>query len=135
MPLDTLLGGIKAARLDTGQLISPGLARQLACLATLVPAVMGGDGAVLDLGPYVRFHDDKQRLAMTVQQGGTCAVEGCDRPAWLCDGAHLIAHKHGGHTSVEDGALLCPRHHTLADNGRYTIQRIRPGRIRLVRRQ
>ena len=135
MTLESLLGGLKAASLDTGGLISARQARRLACAAGVIPAVLDGDGAVLDLGPQVRFHTPKQRLAMNVQQGGTCAVEDCDRPAWICDGAHLVAWQDGGHTSVENGALVCPRHHTLADSTRYKIERIRPGRIRLVRRQ
>ena len=135
MTLDTLLGGLKAASLDTGQLISAREARRLACAAGIIPAVLDGDGAVLDLGPHIRFHTEKQRIAMSVQQKGVCAVEDCDRPAWLCDGAHLTAWQDGGHTSVENGALLCPRHHTLADNGRYHIHRTGPGRIKLIRRQ
>jgi hypothetical protein len=135
MTLDTLLGGLRAAHLDTGHPISPTLARRLACQAGVIPAVLDGQGAVLDLGPHVRFHTEKQRLAMALQQHGTCAVEDCDRPAWLCAGAHLKAHADGGHTSVQDGALLCPRHHALADSPRYRIHRIRPGRIRLIRRQ
>ncbi|HSV41007.1 MAG TPA: DUF222 domain-containing protein, partial [Nocardioidaceae bacterium] len=135
MTLDTLLGGIKPGMLDTGQPISAREARRLACAAGVIPAVLDGDGAVLDLGPHVRFHTKKQRLAMNVQQQGRCAVEGCDRPAWLCDAAHLTAHHKGGHTSVKDGALTCPCHHAMADSPNYTIQRLGPGRIRLVRRQ
>jgi hypothetical protein len=72
---------------------------------------------------------------MSLQEGGTCAVEGCDRPVWWCDGAHLDPHQAGGPTSVDNGALICPRHHTLADHPRYRIQPVRPGRIRIIRRE
>src|SRR5262249_39590168 len=37
MTLETLLGGLKAAHLDTGEAISPGLARRLACQAGIIP--------------------------------------------------------------------------------------------------
>jgi hypothetical protein len=50
MPVDTLMGGLKAAQLDTGHRISPGLARRLACRAGMIPAVLGSQSQVLDLG-------------------------------------------------------------------------------------
>ena len=50
MPLETLMGGLKAAHLDTGETISPGQARRLACEAGIIPAVLGGNSQVLDLG-------------------------------------------------------------------------------------
>ena len=50
MTLETLMGGLKAAQLDTGHRISPGLARKLACEAGIIPAVLGSKSQVLDLG-------------------------------------------------------------------------------------
>ena len=46
MTVDTLMGGLKAAELDTGQRISPGLARRLACRAGIIPAVLGTQSQV-----------------------------------------------------------------------------------------
>ena len=135
MQLETLIGGLQAAHLDTGQPLSASLARRLACEAGIIPAVLGSHSEVLDLGRKSRLHSKAQRLAMNLQQHGTCAVEGCDRPAWLCDGAHLTAWQDGGHTNTTHGSLICTRHHPLVDSGRYHIQRIRPGRIKLIRRQ
>src|SRR6478609_11111578 len=49
--LDTLLGRLhKAGVLDTGERISPGEARRLACTARVIPAVIGGKSEVLDVG-------------------------------------------------------------------------------------
>ena len=135
MPLETLLGAAVAAHLDTGQPLSPAEARRWAASAGVIPAVLGADGAVLDLGPRTRFHTKAQRHAMIAQQHGTCAVDGCDRPTWMCEAAHLIPHSEGGHTSLTDGALICPKHHRLADSPRYHIHTLRPGRITLIRRQ
>ena len=56
MTLDTLMGGLKAAQLDTGETISPGQARRLACEARIIPAVLGGKSEVLDLGRAKRFY-------------------------------------------------------------------------------
>ncbi len=134
IPLDTLLHGLQAAALDTGDLISPTLARRLACEAGIIPAVLGSHGEVLDLGRKTRFHTPKQRLAMNLQQHGTCAVERCTTPATWSDAHHLTPWSQGGHTSVHDGVLTCTRHHTQVHDPRYTVERIRPGRIRLRRR-
>ena len=79
MDLETLVGGLRAAHLDTGQVISPGAARRLAAQAGVIPAVLGSDGEVLDLGSRHRFQQRQQRLALVVQQRGTCAVRGCTR--------------------------------------------------------
>jgi hypothetical protein len=134
MTLQALTGELRAARLDTGHPISPGTARRLAAQAGIIPAVLGSDDEVLNLGRTARFHTRPQRLAMIVQQHGTCAVQNCTRSAIGADGAHLIPWAHGGHTDLHHSALLCPRHHTLADHPDYTITRLRPGRIRINRR-
>ena len=134
MSLATLMGGLAAAHLDTGQVISPGQARRLAARAGVIPAVLGTADEVLNLGRRARFHNRPQRLAMLIQQKGTCAVQDCTRPAVGGDGAHLVAWSEGGPTDLANSALLCGRHHTLADHPDYTITRLRPGRIRINRR-
>ncbi len=62
IPYDTLVGGLKSARLDTGETISPSLARRIACEAGIIPAVLGGSSEVLDLGRSRRFHTRAQRI-------------------------------------------------------------------------
>jgi hypothetical protein len=48
----------------TGPPLSATLARQLACDAEIIPAVLGGDGAVLDLGRGTRLFTYSQRHAV-----------------------------------------------------------------------
>src|SRR4051794_22687183 len=49
--LDTLMGKVqKAGILDTGERISPGAARRLACTARIIPVVLNGQSEVLDVG-------------------------------------------------------------------------------------
>ncbi len=134
MSLETLLGGTKAAILDTGEHISPALARRLAAKHGVIPAVLGGKGQVLDLGRKRRLYTKTQRIAMNVQQHGTCAVDGCDRPAAWGDAHHLHPWHLGGNTNVSDGVLVCKRHHTMADHPDYQTTVLRPGRIRISRR-
>jgi hypothetical protein len=76
--------------------------------------VLGGPSQPLDVGRKSRLHTEAQRTVMSVIQGGTCAIDGCDRPAAWSEGHHLKAWSEGGETSVEDGILVCGFHHHLA---------------------
>ena len=109
--LDTLLGGLKAASLDTGGRITAAEARKLACQAGLVPAVLDTTSEVLDLGRTVRFHSKAQRLAIRLTQQH-CQHDGCDTPGHLCHIHHTTPWAAGGTTNTTDAQLLCPRHHT-----------------------
>jgi hypothetical protein len=113
MTLDSLLGGLKAAQLDTGERISAGEARRLACAAGIIPAVLDGKSQVLDLGRKKRFHSTAQRIALGLDQRG-CTADGCDWPPGLCHAHHDLPWSKGGPTSVSNGRLLCPRHHAMA---------------------
>jgi len=133
LDLSTLLGGLRAASLDTGERISAGLARRLACEAGLIPAVLGGRSQVLDLGRRQRFHTESQRIALGLEQGG-CTATGCDWPPGRCHAHHDIAWSKGGPTSVADGRLLCPRHHARAHDPTYTVTQVPGGKIAFTRR-
>jgi len=133
--LDTLRGKLDTAGvLDTGERISPGEARRLACRAGIIPAVLGGDSVVLDMGRRRRAHDTYQRLAMGLRDKG-CRAESCDRPPAWCHAHHLTPWSHGGRTTVADGALLCPFHHTLAHHDDYDMRKLASGALRFHRRE
>ena len=134
MTLETLLGGLKAAQLDTGTMISPGLARKLACEAGVIPVVLGGKSQPLDVGRKRRFHTKAQRIAMAVRDRG-CVALGCERPTSACDAHHLIPWAKGGETSVEKGVLLCRRHHTLAHHPDYDLTHHPDGKISFNKRE
>ena len=108
---DALAGG--AATLDTGGRLSAGETRRLACTAAIVPMVLDGASQPLDLGRERRLHSKAQRLAMTARDGG-CRAVGCDWPPGMCHAHHLRPWSTGGPTTVDDGILLCPRHHRQA---------------------
>ncbi len=113
MELDTLLGGLRAAGVDTGGRLSAGAARRLACEAGIVPAVLDNKSRVLDLGRTHRLHTEPQRLALAVTQRH-CQHPTCDTPAWLCHVHHTTPWSRRGTTDLQNAQLLCPRHHTLA---------------------
>ena len=133
MTLDTLLGGLQAASLDTGGHLSPGEARRLACGAGIIPAVLGGDSQVLDLGRRRRFHTEPQRIALAQRDGG-CTADGCDAPPGMCHAHHDHPWSRGGNTDTKTGRLLCPRHHTLAHDPRYTANPTAHGKLKFIRR-
>ena len=113
MTLESLLGGLKAAQLDTGERITAGQARRMACEAGLVPAVLGTRSQVLDQGFRTRLFTDPQRIARIIEQA-TCEHGTCDVPAAFCHAHHRTPWAHGGTTNKDDLQWLCPRHHTLA---------------------
>ncbi len=113
MTLETLLGDLKAASLSTGDKISAGEARRMACEAGIVPVVLDGKSHVLDLGRKRRFHTPAQRLAIGLEQKH-CQHPSCTTPAAGCHVHHDDPWVPCGNTDTRTARLLCPRHHTLA---------------------
>ena len=134
MTHDTYTGGHGPAWLDTGERLSAGEARRLACEAGTIPAVLGGESQVLDLGRTRRLHDKNQRLCLIITQKH-CTAEGCDHPPGLCHVHHDIPWSEGGPTNTTHARLLCPRHHTRAHDPRYEMQRLPGNRVRFTLRR
>jgi hypothetical protein len=135
---DKLVSGLGVAHLDTGETLSAGAARRMACEAGVVPAVLrrvlGGPSVVLDLGRRTRFHTEAQRLALTVRDRG-CTAEGCDRPPGWCHAHHdEVSWADGGGTSVDRGRLLCAFHHRKARSPAYAMTRLPSGQVSFHRR-
>ncbi|MCW2786356.1 MAG: hypothetical protein JWP74_2873, partial [Marmoricola sp.] len=133
MTLENLLGADHAATLDTGERISASEARRMACEAGIIPAVLGTRSQVLDLGRRTRFHTEPQRIAISLRDKG-CAAEDCDWPPGMCHIHHLIEWIKNGNTTVKDGLMLCPRHHTLAHDTRYQMKPTKNGKVTFTRR-
>ena len=110
LDLDTLTGHLKAAGLDTGDLVSAAQARRLACNAALVPAVLNSQSQPLDLGRQQRLFTQTQRLAGATRHT-TCAADGCDIPYAWTELHHHQPWAHGGHTNLADMIPLCGHHH------------------------
>jgi hypothetical protein len=132
---DHLLSRLGGASLDTGTRTSAGQVRRLACEAGIIPAVLGGDSQVLDLGRSRRLHSDAQRQALSISHD-TCAAEGCERPFVWCEIHHQRPWSEGGHTDLDTALPLCGWHHHKTHDPRYTMQILdtREARFRLRRR-
>lgn len=87
--------------------------RLLACDAELIPAVLGGDSQVLDLGRQ-RLFTGALRHALELRDQG-CTFPGCDVPASLTEAHHIIPWLLGGLTRLDNGVLLCRHHHRVVE--------------------
>jgi Domain of unknown function (DUF222) len=132
MSLETLMGGLKAAKLDTGEHISASQARRLACVAGIIPAVLGGKSEVLDLGRSRRLYSRPQRIKTTIEQGG-CIEEDCDAPPAFTQMHHPIPWAEGGRTDG-DGWMLCLSAHRRVHDPRFTHEKLPKGKVRFHRR-
>ncbi|GAA2032662.1 hypothetical protein GCM10009740_23550 [Terrabacter terrae] len=91
----------------TGDVLSPGAVRRMACDAEIIPVVLGGDSEPLDVGRSRRLFTRSQRLALIARDKG-CSYPGCTTPATWCDAHHVIHWCQGGRTGVANGAC-CAR--------------------------
>ncbi|GAA4697333.1 HNH endonuclease signature motif containing protein [Nocardioides conyzicola] len=133
--LDVLTGRLdKAGVLDTGERISPSQVRRLACAARILPVVLNGKSEVLDVGRAKRFFTKAQLTTMAIRDGG-CVADGCDWPPWMCHGHHWTRWADDGPTDLDNGGLLCPRHHARAHDPTYETTHRPTGKITFNRRQ
>ncbi len=116
--------------LPTGDRLSVAAVRRLACDAEIIPAVLGAESQVLDVGR-------SQRLVTTgiwnalVLRDRHCAFPGCTRLPIACDAHHIHHWADGGPTSLDNLILLCRKHHTLTHQTPWQVQ-IDPGSRRPV---
>jgi hypothetical protein len=133
MTLEQLLGEHATALLDDGTRMSAGQARRLACEAGIIPAVLDGEGRVLDLGRARRLFTRAQRIALGLRDGG-CTARDCETTASGCHAHHDDPWSRGGRTDLTNGRLLCPRHHRLAHDSRYAMTTHADNKVTFTRR-
>jgi hypothetical protein len=113
--------GPAAATTGTGATISAARARWTACDATITRIVLDPDGLPVDVGREHRVVPAHIRKAVE-HRDQSCVFAGCEAPRWFCDVHHLVEWVFGGHTSLDNSALLCERHHTKVHHG-YRVER------------
>jgi hypothetical protein len=102
--------------------ITPAAARRIACDADIIPAILGGDGSILDLGRSQRTWTTAQRRAARLRDIG-CVWPKCQASLNHCDLHHLDFWSHGGRTDHDKSAHLCPFHHWLIHHKNWQIRR------------
>ncbi|SCE95551.1 HNH endonuclease signature motif containing protein [Micromonospora saelicesensis] len=118
---DALTRRLSTGALDVGLELTPDTVRRLACDASILPAVLGGTGQVLDVGRQRRLISGPLRRALVLRDRG-CAFPGCDRPPRWCDAHHIHHWADGGTTSLTNAVLLCGHHHRHLHHSDWTVQ-------------
>lgn len=90
------------------------------CDSPAFRVVVGAASEVLDIGRTTQQWPVGIRRAITLRDEG-CVFPGCDRPPSWCDIHHCQPWSNGGATSIDNGALLCRRHHTFVHQQRWII--------------
>ncbi len=103
----------------SGQM-SAGSIRKLACDADMIPLVLGSSGQILDVGRAQRLFPPHLRRALVARDKG-CAFPDCSIPASWCEAHHIDPWSAGGATSIDNGVLLCSRHHHVIHQGAWTV--------------
>jgi hypothetical protein len=98
-----------------GSPVDAAVAARMACDCSTVAHVVGDEGEVLYVGRKTRDWNTPQRRAITVRDGGRCRFPGCQH-RWV-DIHHLRWWSAGGPTDIDNGLLICPRHHTMLHRG------------------
>ncbi len=95
-------------------------AELVSCDSTLTAVTVDAAGAPLDVGRAERLFTPVIRKGLAVRDGG-CAHPGCGRPVSWCDAHHIQPWSSGGHTSIDNGVLLCRLHHTAIHHGGWQV--------------
>ena len=109
--------GLLAGRLvGSDESVPAGVLRRLLCDADLLPAVLGGQSEVLDVGRTQRLVTAPIRAALELRDGG-CVFPGCDKAPQDCHAHHIVPWWAGGPTSMANLVLVCPHHHGIVEPG------------------
>ncbi|NDL59857.1 HNH endonuclease signature motif containing protein, partial [Phytoactinopolyspora mesophila] len=127
--LEARTGGL--GELPNGSILRGDAVRRLACDARISRIITGPDSQPLDVGRSQRTATPAQRKALRLRDRG-CIFPGCDRPPEWTDVHHLIPWAQGGHTDIDEMALLCRKHHTVVHEGGWTMLATGPRRFRFV---
>ena len=108
------------ATTTNGATISPDATQRLLCDARLTRIVMNARSQILDVGRATRTWNPAQRTAITARDRH-CRGPGCDRPPDWCHIHHIRWWSNHGRTDLDNGILLCTRHHRLIHEGGWTL--------------
>jgi hypothetical protein len=129
--LDDLKAQVGAATLTTGTRVSSGELRRIACTQGILPMVFNGASLPLDMGRSKRLFTPAQRIAIANRDLG-CVAPGCEAPPGWCEGHHWKQDwAKGSTTNIDDGALLCSRHHHQAHDEDWQFRQAPDGIIEI----
>ena len=83
-----------------GQALTPAQVRLLACDAEIIPATLGSNGEILDIGRRKRLATPGLITYLAERDKGS-SFPGCTAPPAFCDAHHLFHWLRGGRTVVD----------------------------------
>lgn len=107
--------------------ISSRTVERWACDSSITRVLMQ-DSVVIDVGRAERTIKGPRRRAL-IARDQHCQWPGCERPASMCDGHHLVHWLHGGGGEIENQILLCKRHHFRVHEGQWQLVKTDDGRM------
>jgi len=131
-PTSGLSGGAGDPVTMNGTPLTPATARRIACDAGIIPAVLGGDSEVLDLGRSTRTWSPAQRRALRIEDKG-CRWPKCQAPLSRCRIHHQIFWALLGRTDKTNGIHLCELHHWVVHHTRWRIRKDEHNKIHIWR--
>ena len=128
--VETLLGlmGAAAAEMEFTLPISSKTVERLACDCSVTRILLDSDSMVIDVGRAKPRISGPTRKAMNVRDRH-CTWPGCERPASLSEGHHIVHWSQGGPTNLPNLALLCYRHHWMVHEGDWQLVKTDEGKI------
>lgn len=118
---EALLAGATGAGVLGEEPLSAGDLRRLCCDAELLPAVLGADSEVLDVGRASRLVTPAIRQALTLRDGG-CVFPGCETRPASCEAHHITPWWAHGDTAMSNLVLLCHHHHGLVEPAKHSLR-------------
>ena len=94
--------------------------RRLACMADIIPVVLGSDGVARDVGRRSRIATPAQRRAMRAMYS-TCAVPGCRVAFHNTELHHIKYWRNGGRSDLDNFVPLCSKHHHCVHEGGWIL--------------
>ena len=117
--------GIGAGWIDgIDQPIAASTVRQMACGDGFTAVLIDDNGAIAGTGKRRRHFSRAQRRAIAARDGHQCIFPGCSNPTVWADAHHVIEFDKGGPTTVANGVLACPSHHTTIHHGGFALRMI-----------
>lgn len=121
--LEALQSGIGSADIQGHGPITAAAARRMACDNAIIPAVLGTESEILDMGVPNRLATPKQRFNLALRDGG-CLWPGCDRLPKGCEAHHRKHWIDGGETAEHNLDSYCVFHHHQLHEGGWTYKLI-----------
>ncbi len=121
IPIELLSPGADGAgTTDHGGVLSSEAVQRLSCDSDVRWILTRNSTEVLDVGRTTHRWTVAQRRALVFRDGG-CRGPGCDRPPAWCDAHHVQWWSQDGPTSLDNGLLLCRRHHRLVHDDGWSL--------------